>query len=288
MTRALVLGGGGPLGFAWQCGLIAGFAQAGADLGLADYILGTSAGAITGARLASGVGSARMAEMLLDPAAAVIQPPMPPPSEGFMRLAGLMAEAHAGARHPAEVRREIGAVALAAATAPELAFVEAIRREGDLPGQGWPSPRFACTAVDVQDGGFQIWDAGAGVELPAAVASSCSVPGLFAPVTLKGRRYMDGGMRTPTNADLAAGHEIVVVVAVISAGRRDWMGLALTDELESLRSGGSTVVAITLDEAATAAFGGNAMDTSRKAAVARAGLAQAAAQAAALREVWES
>lgn len=286
MTRALVLGGGGPLGFAWECGLIAGFAQAGVDLGQADYILGTSAGAITGARLASGVESARLADMLLDPAAAPVQPPMPPPSEGFLRLSGLMAEAHSGARHPAEVRREMGAVALAAETAPEALFVEAIRREGGLPRGGWPSPRFGCTAVDVGDGGFQIWDAGAGVELPAAVASSCSVPGLFAPITVGGRRYMDGGMRTPTNADLAGGHDIVVVVAVLTGRSPDWMARALAEELESLKSGGSTVVSITLDEAAATAFGVNAMDVSRKPAVARAGLAQATAQAAVLAEAW--
>ncbi|MDB5445730.1 MAG: patatin, partial [Phenylobacterium sp.] len=54
-TRALVLGGGGPVGVAWESGLIAGFAQAGVDLGRADFVLGTSAGSIVGAKLAMGV-----------------------------------------------------------------------------------------------------------------------------------------------------------------------------------------------------------------------------------------
>src|SRR5438105_4802249 len=50
MTRALVLSCGGPVGVAWQSGLLAGFAQGGVDLAVADYVLGTSAGAVVGAR----------------------------------------------------------------------------------------------------------------------------------------------------------------------------------------------------------------------------------------------
>jgi ABC-type sugar transport system substrate-binding protein len=58
MSRALVLGGGGPVGIAWECGLLAGLAQAGVDLGTADFILGTSAGSFVGARLAMGAEAA--------------------------------------------------------------------------------------------------------------------------------------------------------------------------------------------------------------------------------------
>ena len=51
-SRALVLGGGGPVGRAWELGLMDGFARQGIDLGIADLIIGTSAGAVVGARLA--------------------------------------------------------------------------------------------------------------------------------------------------------------------------------------------------------------------------------------------
>ena len=51
-SRALVLGGGGPVGRAWETGLVDGFAGQGIDLGTADLIIGTSAGAVVGARLA--------------------------------------------------------------------------------------------------------------------------------------------------------------------------------------------------------------------------------------------
>ena len=59
-TRALVLGGGGPVGIAWEKGLLAGLAAEGVDVEAADHILGTSAGSVVGAELASGRGPAAM------------------------------------------------------------------------------------------------------------------------------------------------------------------------------------------------------------------------------------
>lgn len=287
MARALVLGGGGPLGVAWESGLIAGFALGGVDLGQADYIQGTSAGAIVGARLASGVRAGLLADAVLEPASTLIRPPAGSP-EAMMRMMQILREAQGGTRNPAEVRRELGALALAADAADEAAFLEVIRRElGALPQPGWPGRGFACAAVDVEDGGFQLWDAAAGVDLTAAVASSACVPGLCAPISLKGRRYMDGGMRSPTNADLAVGHQLVVVVAVQTPAAADEpFARQLDEEVESLQAGDAVVVTITLDEAAAEACGDNLMDAERKPDVARAGLAQGLSQAAVLRELW--
>jgi NTE family protein len=53
-THALVLGGGGEAGVAWEIGLLAGLAQRGVDLRDADVVIGTSAGAIVGTLLLSG------------------------------------------------------------------------------------------------------------------------------------------------------------------------------------------------------------------------------------------
>lgn len=283
MRRALVLGGGGPVGFAWECGLVAGFAQGGADLGRADFVLGTSAGAITGARLAGGVPAAELAESVLDPASRLIAPPAGGSPEAFGRMMQLARAEDAARRNPAELRREIGALALTAETAAEDAFLEVIGRElGALPRAGWPACDYACAAVDAEDGGFQLWDASCGADLRAAVASSCSVPGLLPPITVNGRRYMDGGLRSPTNADLAAGYEIVVVVSVLSGGE------TLDQEIETLQAAGSTVVAITPDDASLAAFGGDMMDAERKPEAARAGLAQGLSQADVLKSLWGS
>src|SRR6267378_5880441 len=65
MTRALVLGGGGPVGIAWESGLVAGLAQAGVDLGRADFTMGTSAGSFVGARLALGADAATLADPII-------------------------------------------------------------------------------------------------------------------------------------------------------------------------------------------------------------------------------
>ena len=64
-SRALVLGGGGPVGIAWESGLLAGLAKAGIDLGRSDFIVGTSAGSFVGARLAMGAEAATLADAIL-------------------------------------------------------------------------------------------------------------------------------------------------------------------------------------------------------------------------------
>ena len=57
--RALVLGGGGITGIAWETGLIAGLAALDIDLAAADVIIGTSAGSVVGTDIASGQGPRR-------------------------------------------------------------------------------------------------------------------------------------------------------------------------------------------------------------------------------------
>jgi NTE family protein len=287
MSRALVLSGGGPMGFAWESGLIAGFAQGGVDFGEADFILGTSAGAIAGARLASGLDPAGLAEAVI----AADLTGAPPLNRGspeiFARMMALMGAAQESSRHPAEARREIGALALAAEGAgAQDEFIAVMARElGELPGPAWPSrTRYACSAVDAEDGGFQLWEAGSGVELVRAVASSCCVPGMIEPIAILGRRYMDGGMRSPTNADLAAGHDVVVVISVVP--ERSGAGRLLEEEVESLKAGGSTVITVAPDDGSLAALGTDLMDLARRPGAARAGVAQGLAQAEVLRDYW--
>ncbi|MCH7719085.1 MAG: patatin-like phospholipase family protein, partial [Chloroflexi bacterium] len=53
-TRALVLGGGGPVGIAWEAGIIKGLLDGGVDATEADLIVGTSAGSVVGTQIASG------------------------------------------------------------------------------------------------------------------------------------------------------------------------------------------------------------------------------------------
>ena len=291
MGRALVLGGGGPVGIAWESGLIAGLAQAGLDLGRADLIMGTSAGAFVGARLALGADAATLADPILaEPAARAPDAPSTParPAADLSPLMKMMAEAQGGARNPQEVRAEIGAFALSADTPDEAGFIASFGRSfAGLPQDAWPERDFACTAVDVETGAFQLWTRASGVGITRAVASSCSVPGVYPPVTLNGRRYMDGGMRSATNADLAVGHELVIVIQVrIAAMAGAAYAQRFQDEIDALTGRGAKVVVMAPDEASQAAMGVNLMDFRKRADAARAGLAQGRADAADLMAIW--
>jgi len=286
--RALVLGGGGPVGIAWELGLAAGLEEGGVRIVEASRIIGTSAGSFAGAALASG----RPAEALVraqvaqaERAAAArggdAKPSQAPDLGPLMRF---MAKRPTDREMPAELCAEIGAFALAAKTMPEEAFIASFGSVTNG-GEKWP-PGFACTAVDAVDGSFHLWEESSGVDLGRAIASSCSVPGIFPPITIDGRRYIDGGMRSATNIDLAKGHKRVLAVAVLSNLAIDVMRAGIQREIDILKAGGATVELIVPDEKCLAAFGNNLMDASRRGNVALAGVAQGRAEAKRIAAFW--
>ena len=205
--RAVVLGGGGPVGVAWELGLAAGLAAGGIDLTAADLVVGTSAGSITGAMLTGGDDPAQLvAEVEAIFSTGVGGSGVDQVSESalaeFMELTfawgGVGDDPAARLAHT----MKIGEFARAAATVPEESFVAALGSV--LAGRPWPA-QFACTAVDTESGEFRVWDASSNVPLERAIASSCSVPGVYPPITIDGRRYMDGGARSALNAVSIAG-----------------------------------------------------------------------------------
>lgn len=278
-TKALVLGGGGVTGIAWEIGMIAGLAEHGADVTSADTIVGTSAGSLVGAQVACGMPVEELYARQLEDAA----------GRTSARLgAGAIARFVVAAAWPGDERRGrawLGRAALAASTAPESEHRSFFVTE--LPGDTWPSSRrLLVTAVEAQTGEAAVFSAESGVGLIDAVAASCAVPLVFPPVTIGGRRYVDGGIRSVVNADLASGSDIVAVLApTTSLGlwRRQRVGAQLLRLGPGVRS---TVVKP--DGAALKAFGSNVLDWTRRAAAARAGRAQAAKVAEAVREVWLS
>jgi NTE family protein len=293
-TRALVLGGGGPVGIAWESGLLAGLARAGIDLGKADFILGTSAGSFVGARLAMGAETAALAEPILADAASPVRPiargGRSLPDLG--KLMRLMAAAQEAEREAETARAEVGAFALAAQTMSEEQFIATFgRRFAELPQDAWPERGFACTAVDAETGAFRLWTRESGVGVTRAVASSCAVPGVYPPMTLQDRRWIDGGVRSSTNADLATGHGVVVVIAVrprdlTPGGVLIRTFARLDEEVQALRDSGSKVLVLDPDAASQEAMGPNLMDFHRRAPAAQAGLAQGAALAVQLWGAW--
>ncbi|UJW30663.1 patatin-like phospholipase family protein [Saccharothrix sp. AJ9571] len=274
--RALVLGGGGITGIAWEWGILAGLAEAGVDLTGADLVVGTSAGSVVGAQVASGIEAETRYQAQL----------APPDGELAAALGrGMMLRFALAMLGPADAQRfraRVGRIALRARTeASEADRIAVI--ESRLPVREWPERRLLLTAVDAETGRFRTFDRHDGVPLVHAVAASCAVPGVWPPVTIDGRRYIDGGIRSGSNADLAAGADRVVVLAPLPRGIGPMTGVG--KQVEALRAHAS-VVLVTPDQAALAAFGRNVLDPANRAAAARAGYAQAAAVLEEVRPVW--
>ena len=281
MADALVLAGGGVAGIAWELGVLRGLADAdpalAARIRAADVLIGTSAGSSVAAQIAGDTPLDALYAAQLSPESAEI--------EVDLNLEELMtgfAAAVAGASGAAEIGRRVGAFALAAPTVAESVRLAAI--DARLPDKRWPDRMMLIPAVDAVSGETIVFTRDSGVSVLDAVAASCAVPGVWPPVTIGGRRYIDGGVRSGTNADLAAGADRVLIVQPALAGApRPWGSLA--DEITALAPGAALV--ISADQASIDAFGTNPLSPATRAPAARAGRAIGAAQAAAVAAFWK-
>jgi NTE family protein len=275
--RALVLGAGGEAGIAWEVGLLAGLAGRGVDLTAADLVVGTSAGAGVAARINSGATLAELYETQLAPADGEIVT-----SFGPRVIAKYIWAVAPARRNPVRARIRLGRMAVRSRTEPatERRAVVAAR----LGTHDWPTGNLLITAVDVDTGELATFDSGSGVDLVDAVGASCAVPGVWPPVTINGRRLMDGGMRSPANADLAAGYDRVVVVAPITRGLKPMP--SVIEQVTELARSCQAVALLVPDAASVAAFGRNLLDPRTRAPSARAGYTQAAAARADVAAVW--
>ena len=275
--RALVLGGGGVTGAAWEVGLIAGLAAEGIDLAAADLVIGTSGGAVAGAQLLSGADPESLYQRQLDPAAGEIA------ARIGIRLIGRQAWIMMTSSGPTHLRTRMGKLALRARTVSAAERRKVI--ESRLPSHEWPSVPLKLTAVDADSGEFVVFDAASRVGLVDAVGASCAAPGVWPAVIIQGRRYIDGGIRSPANADLAAGYERVVIMSPL--GQRGGVLPGAEQQAGDLRAAGSTVVVVSPHQAARTVIGHDILNPQRRAAAARAGRAQAAAVAAEVRVAWQ-
>lgn len=213
----LVLGGGGVLGEAWMMGVLSGIEDgSGLDLRRCDYFVGTSAGAIVAAHLAAGDSPRR-------------PDPMPRRSKAGGGRSASAEPANRLAVAAADAARQAGSWAVAAAgafaplalglAAPGGALLRGtlLKRlprptrtlDGLIDHIGKLGARFdgrmRVAAVE-RSSGRRVMFGSPGAPPAAvgeAVAASCSVPWLFAPVEIDGREYVDGGVWSPTNIDAA-------------------------------------------------------------------------------------
>ena len=286
-SRALVLGGGGPVGFGWEIGMLKGLADQAIHLAEADLIVGTSAGAGVGSQLASGVSPEELYNRQLRDAASVTPAAkLTPDPEALGQVFELWS---GGSAMTQKVRAEIGALAVTAKTGPEQEWTSSFNDEL-LGSSAWPEKRLVITAVDARTGEFVAWDSSSAVPLPLAIAASCSLPGIIPTVSINGGRYMDGGLRSVSNADLAEGYDRVVVIAPSGAMDTPYdhnTRRQLEEEAQTLREGGSSVAVVLPDAEALAASGPSRMDVAFLSRAAEAGLRQAKSVGDQIRAVWQ-
>ena len=147
-----------------------------------------------------------------------------------------------------------------------------------LPASGWAAKVLKVTAVDARTGEFVVFDSAGEAGLVDAVGASCAVPGVWPPVTIGNRRFVDGGVRSVANADLAASYQRVVIVAPVARGIGPIMP-GPGGQAAALAAAGARVALVRPDRAVMRAIGRDVLDVSRRAAAATAGRAQAAAEA---------
>jgi NTE family protein len=295
--RALVLGGGGAAGNAWEIGVIAGLFDAGLDVIEADLIIGTSAGSTTAAQITS---ATRPPELFASILAEAPQPRTGPagsdggraPHPPVANLLEMTNRIIAAAEDAADMRRRMGAAALDMDAGSDSS--EQTQRRATvaarLPSQRWPQRPMQIVAVDAHTGEPVLFDRHSEVDLVDAVAAStCFGFGAFGPYTIGDKRYIDGGYRASSeNADLAAGYERVLVLSPFggrSRHPRDW-GTHLAAQVDELRARGSRVETIFPDGNARDLIGVNALDLSTRPPAARAGYDQGRALARRLTEFW--
>jgi len=263
--RALVLGGGGYVGVAWEAGLCAGLFERGVDLRECDAFVGTSAGAITCARLASGQWP--LSEMPAETAGSSIDP-----NKLDLGALGLIFERWSKMeRANTADARIIGAAArdlYRDTIATWLGSIAALVGVSE-----WPAKPFFVTAVDVASGERKVFEASSGVPIAQAIAASAAVPGIFASVDIAGKRYMDGQVWSSTHADLllqqpAEQRPGEVVIAMPANRHTSPLVGPLAEreaaaEVEALKSAGCRVHLITPTAEQLPRLGNNLMDAER-------------------------
>ena len=267
-------------GVAWELGVLRGLQDA--DPGLADrviaadLVIGTSAGSAVAAQITSGTPLADLYASQLTETSAEIEVELDMDAL-FARFTAAMA----GAGSREEVQRAIGTVALDTETVAEPVRRAAVAAR--LPVPSWPDRPMLLPAVDAESGETVVFTRDSGVALVDAVAASCAVPGIWPPVTINGRRYIDGGVRSSTNADLAAGSDRILAIIPSLADQPDPFSRP-EGEIELLKP--AAVLAVYADAASAAAFGTNPLSPATRGPAARAGREVGRSRAAEVAAFW--
>jgi len=292
--RGLVLGAGGVLGAAWTIGALTALEESeGFEVASCQHIVGTSAGSVLAALVGAGVGVGELRANQLggqvstgpmagytynpDRATGGALPGLPRPGVGSRKL--LMRSV----RHPRSVTP---LAAWSSMLPPGRGSLWTVRHLIDAVspvGQWSPHPGVWVVAMDYDTGRRVAFGrpGAPAAELSEAVLASCSIPAWYAPVTIGGRRYVDGGTCSPTSLDLLAGLELdeVFVLAPMCSfdydepatmgGRlersfRRTVTRRMVREAHKVRASGTRVTLLGPGREDLQAIGANLMDPSRR------------------------
>lgn len=290
----LVLGGGGASGLAFHAGVLwALHHDLGWDPRTADIIVGTSAGSIVGALLRSDVPPEDLAAWATN---------ADPTADGQIFRAVM------NAADSAVTRR-----ALPKLTMPGWHMLNALRHPSQIPGamasmlphglhdhssrvatldrivETWPAKPLWISAVRVGDGRLDWFgrdpDLAATVKPADAVAASCALPVVARPVRIGNHRYVDGGVKSATHADVLLGADLDLVIVLSPmghlAGRNPLRAVAnrrVLREIALLKRAGLAVQLFSPDAETVNIMGFNMMDRARTGLVMRQAFLGAAAQ----------
>jgi len=287
---ALVLGAGGLVGEAYEAGVLAAMHEAlGWDARSADLVVGTSAGSVVGSLMRCGLAprdlfayetnrpvshkAGRALAALVSDWPVVRMPGRPRlPSRSLMLRA---------VRHPWSSRAGVLCATLPVGRMDTAPYADKLRL---LTGDQWPDEKLWIAAAKLPSGKRVVFGAPAcpPCDIPLAVSASCAIPGIFAPVHIDGSMYVDGGVHSPTNADLPVHEDVdtVVVVSPMSASRpsirkirvrpmRMFFRALLAAEVRRLRAAGKTVIVVQPGAMEQRIMGVNGLDPSRCARVAQ-------------------
>lgn len=287
-SRALVLSGGGITGTAWELGILWGLEEGGVDVTNLDLIVGTSAGSSVGAQLCSDLSLEELYTLQLKPIEETKEKQVQFDGAQFRQM---MAAAIMSSPDPKTARASIGEAALATNTMTEEERLEIIASR--LPSHEWnPEIKLVITAVNALTGEWVTFDRDSNIPLVVAVTASSAVPGVYPPTTINGQRYIDGGMSSGTNADLAKGYDRVLILVAEPTMTHAAMGptmhrINFNEEISQLKDSGSEVLIIVPDEDSLEAKGLNPLDASFRDTSAKAGRKQGREMAVKVKSFWE-
>jgi NTE family protein len=273
--RGLVLAGGGLAGIAWETGILCGIADespaAATALLESDVLVGTSAGSTVAAQLGSGTGLEELFARQVAETSFEIDSGVDVAAITELFVTAMLTP---GATTEQRLQR-IGEIAAATDTVAESVRRDVIAHR--LPSHDWPRRVLRVTAIDIETGELVVLDANSGAGLVDAVAASCAVPGAWPPVTIDGRRYMDGGVGSTVNMGVAGDCDTVVVLLPSGENTPSPFGDGARQEIDAFDGRTLTVFA---DDGALDAFGPNPLDPACRIPSARAGRAQGRREAA--------